>query len=45
MVHYNYICTSRIEFFYMQTEFPLPEQFKTVWNGKKLVTEATESTG
>lgn len=27
------------------TEFPLPEQFKTVWNGKKLVTEATESTG
>lgn len=25
-------------------EFPIPEQFKTVWNGKRLVTDATEST-
>uniref|UniRef100_A0A8C4SLP7 CAP, adenylate cyclase-associated protein 1 (yeast) n=1 Tax=Erpetoichthys calabaricus TaxID=27687 RepID=A0A8C4SLP7_ERPCA len=26
-------------------EIPVPEQFKTVWNGKKLVTTATEMTG
>ncbi|XP_058684647.1 adenylyl cyclase-associated protein 1-like, partial [Poecile atricapillus] len=24
------------------TEFPVPEQFKTVWNGQKLVTTVTE---
>ncbi|XP_044280879.1 adenylyl cyclase-associated protein 1 isoform X2 [Varanus komodoensis] len=27
------------------TEFPIPEQFKTVWNGKKLVTTVTEIAG
>ncbi|KAG5264635.1 hypothetical protein AALO_G00256350 [Alosa alosa] len=26
-------------------EFPVPEQFKTVWDGSKLVTEATEMAG
>uniref|UniRef100_A0A674PI75 Adenylyl cyclase-associated protein n=1 Tax=Takifugu rubripes TaxID=31033 RepID=A0A674PI75_TAKRU len=26
-------------------EFPVPEQFKTVWNGSKLVTEPTEIAG
>ncbi|XP_078712455.1 adenylyl cyclase-associated protein 1-like isoform X1 [Lampetra fluviatilis] len=26
-------------------EFPVPEQFKTVWNGHKLVTEASEIAG
>lgn len=28
-----------------QTEIPVPEQFKTVWDGKKLVTTATEIAG
>ena len=28
-----------------QTECPVPEQFKTVWDGKKLVTTATEIAG
>ncbi|XP_075577954.1 adenylyl cyclase-associated protein 1 isoform X1 [Pelecanus crispus] len=27
------------------TEFPVPEQFKTVWNGQKLVTTVTEIAG
>ncbi|XP_063810162.1 adenylyl cyclase-associated protein 1 [Pseudophryne corroboree] len=27
------------------SEFPVPEQFKTVWNGKKLVTTVTEIAG
>ncbi|NXP33449.1 CAP1 protein, partial [Leiothrix lutea] len=27
------------------TEFPVPEQFKTVWNGQKLVTTVTEMAG
>uniref|UniRef100_A0A0E9X6A1 C-CAP/cofactor C-like domain-containing protein n=1 Tax=Anguilla anguilla TaxID=7936 RepID=A0A0E9X6A1_ANGAN len=27
------------------TEIPVPEQFKTVWDGKKLVTTATEIAG
>ncbi|XP_037329911.1 adenylyl cyclase-associated protein 1 [Pungitius pungitius] len=27
------------------TEFPVPEQFKTVWDGKKLVTTSTEIAG
>ncbi|XP_064597036.1 adenylyl cyclase-associated protein 1-like isoform X2 [Liolophura sinensis] len=26
-------------------EYPVPEQFKTVWNGKELVTEATDIAG
>ena len=26
-----------------QAEFPLPEQFKSVYNGKKFVTDCTES--
>ncbi|XP_051494220.1 adenylyl cyclase-associated protein 1 isoform X3 [Apus apus] len=29
----------------VQTEFPVPEQFKTVWNGQKLVTTVTEIAG
>ena len=28
-----------------QREFPVPEQFKTVWDGSKLVTEPTEIAG
>lgn len=32
-------------FFLIQREFPVPEQFKTVWNGAKLVTEPTEIAG
>lgn len=28
-----------------QTELPVPEQFKTVWDGSKLVTTATEIAG
>lgn len=28
-----------------QRELPVPEQFKTVWNGSKLVTEPTEIAG
>lgn len=28
-----------------QTEIPVPEQFKTVWDGQKLVTTATEIAG
>lgn len=31
--------------FFSQTEIPVPEQFKTVWDGKKLVTTATEIAG
>lgn len=31
--------------FTLQTEFPVPEQFKTVWNGQKLVTTVTEIAG
>ncbi|XP_034400311.1 adenylyl cyclase-associated protein 1 [Cyclopterus lumpus] len=27
------------------TEFPVPEQFKTIWDGKKLVTTSTEVAG
>ncbi|KFO76850.1 Adenylyl cyclase-associated protein 1, partial [Cuculus canorus] len=27
------------------TEFPVPEQFKTVWNGQKLITTVTEIAG
>lgn len=29
----------------LQREFPVPEQFKTVWDGSKLVTEPTEIAG
>lgn len=29
----------------LQKEFPVPEQFKTVWDGSKLVTEPTEIAG
>ena len=29
-------------FFYLQNEFPVPEQFKTLWNGQKLVPTVTE---
>lgn len=32
-------------FFFFQTEIPVPEQFKTIWDGKKLVTTATEIAG
>lgn len=32
-------------FYFFQTELPVPEQFKTVWDGKKLVTTATEIAG
>lgn len=32
-------------FFSLQKEFPVPEQFKTVWDGSKLVTEPTEIAG
>ena len=28
-----------------QKEFPVPEQFKTVWDGSRLVTEPTEIAG
>lgn len=28
-----------------QRELPVPEQFKTIWNGSKLVTEPTEIAG
>lgn len=31
--------------FVLQREFPVPEQFKTVWDGSKLVTEPTEIAG
>lgn len=31
--------------FVLQREFPVPEQFKTVWDGTKLVTEPTEIAG
>lgn len=31
--------------FVFQTEIPVPEQFKTVWDGSKLVTTATEIAG
>lgn len=27
---------------FFQREFPVPEQFKTVWDGSKLVTEPAE---
>lgn len=30
---------------FLQREFPVPEQFKTVWDGSKLVTEPTEIAG
>ena len=29
----------------LQREFPVPEQFKTVWDGSRLVTEPTEIAG
>lgn len=29
----------------LQKEFPVPEQFKTVWDGSKLATEPTEMAG
>lgn len=32
-------------FLYLQNEFPVPEQFKTLWNGQKLVTTVTEIAG
>lgn len=28
-----------------QTEMPVPEQFKTIWDGNKLITTATEIAG
>lgn len=34
-----------VSFFLIQREFPVPEQFKTVWDGSKLVTEPTEIAG
>ena len=30
---------------FLQNEFPVPEQFKTLWNGQKLVTTVTEIAG
>ena len=29
----------------MQTEFPLPEQYKTVWDGKKFTTTINDIAG
>lgn len=37
--------TTSPSFFSSQTELPVPEQFKTVWDGQKLVTTATEIAG
>lgn len=34
-----------LSFSLLQTELPVPEQFKTVWDGQKLVTTATEIAG
>jgi len=27
---------------FFQREFPIPEQFKTIWDGSKLITEPAE---
>lgn len=35
----------RFSFSVLQKEFPVPEQFKTVWDGSKLATEPTEIAG
>lgn len=37
--------TTSLLFFSLQTEIPVPEQFKTIWDGQKLVTTATEIAG
>lgn len=44
MSNMNFNWTS-LSYSLSQTECPVPEQFKTVWDGKKLVTTATEIAG
>ncbi len=40
------VLVSQFMFFAVpQREFPVPEQFKTVWDGSKLLTEPTEIAG
>lgn len=40
---YLYICCSTA--FFLQVEVPLPEQYRSKWNGKTMVTEAAEVAG
>lgn len=37
-IHYIFLCIQ-------QREFPIPEQFKTIWDGSSLVTESSKIAG